>query len=58
MGLDLLQFIEMIVEERPTPRPSRAHLHAESGLAFEHVNELARHDPVCFVRLAAIVGRV
>src|SRR6266851_98739 len=54
MGLDLLQFMG---DEREELRAAaaRAMSHAESGLAFDVLNELAR-DPVWFVRLRAIVG--
>ncbi len=54
LGLDLLQFVQ---DEREELRAAaaRAMSHAESGLAFDVLNELAR-DPVWFVRLRAIVG--
>ncbi len=54
LGLDLLQFMG---DEREELRAAaaRAMSHAESGLAFDVLNELAC-DPVWFVRLRAIVG--
>ncbi len=54
LGLDLLQFVQ---DEREELRAAaaRAMSHADSGLAFDVLNELAR-DPVWFVRLRAIVG--
>src|SRR6266567_5634089 len=54
LGLDLLQFVQ---DEREELRAAAASAmsHADSGLAFDVLNELAR-DPVWFVRLRAIVG--
>jgi len=54
LGLDLLQFMG---DEREELRAAaaRAMSHADSGLAFDVLNELAL-DPVWFVRLRAIVG--
>jgi HEAT repeat protein len=54
LGLDLLQFMG---DEREELRAAaaRAMSHADSGLAFDVLNELAR-DSVWFVRLRAIVG--
>jgi HEAT repeat protein len=54
MGMDLLQFMG---DEREELRAAaaRAMSHAQSDLAFDVLNELAR-DPVWFVRLRAIVG--
>src|SRR6266705_3500793 len=54
LGLDLLQFVQ---DERKELRAAaaRAMSHADSGLAFDVLNELAR-DPVWFVRLRAIAA--
>src|SRR6266699_163496 len=54
LSVDLLQFMQ---DEREELRAAaaRAMSHADSGLAFDVLNELAR-DPVWFVRLRAIVG--
>jgi len=54
LGLDLLQFMGDDREELRAAA-ARAMSHAESGLAFDVLNELAR-DSVWFVRLRAIVG--
>jgi HEAT repeat protein len=54
LGLDLLQFVGDDLDELRAAA-ARAMSHAESGLAFEVLSELAR-DPIWFVRLRAIVS--
>src|SRR5712692_741911 len=54
LGLDLLQLVGDEHEELRAAA-ARAMSHAEPGLAFDALNELAR-DPVWFVRLRAIIS--